>query len=74
MPAVAPNLDHIANTEPGIRGKEGNDVLWWGVKTRNADRTKDKRDPVVWPMKRVIVRGERENKEGAKKKEDTRGE
>jgi hypothetical protein len=54
-PGWAPNLDHIDNTKPGTRSKEGNNVFWvWKGK---ADY-KDKKDPMVWPMgSGFIVRG-----------------
>jgi hypothetical protein len=62
--AVAPNFDHIDNTKPGTRSKEGNNVFGC-VKTERRPY-KDKRDPMAWPMgSGSLSEGNMENKEGA---------
>jgi hypothetical protein len=42
MVAVAPNLDHIAHTKPGTRGKEGNNVF--GCENGTPTRQESPRD------------------------------
>jgi hypothetical protein len=68
MLLVAPNLDHIANTKPGTRSKEGNNVFGCENGTRTLQG--QERSHGLANGARVIVRGE----EGKQRGRDTRDE